>query len=374
MSKKSFSLVLGLLIIAALAVAFPPASQAQPSDSENFIFVNYIGQELILDLDDVTYVVPGTDTAPEGGRLVLQLAVGEHKYAANVPGVPEGAAGEFTVAVGGFVAKAARLEKTSVPVDRNGIVIGKPHDYIFVFDFDPFAAPVEETPAIDTWQPVAAATGLGSIVWVNYYGRDELTVDLEGTLYKVPPATDNIPGRLQVDLSPGLYRYTVSLPNGSLNGEITVVAGQVTGMNITAELPPPKEYDIGDKFEFLPPITIHLAEENFTSQASTTEVVESAPEVLPVTGGEFGPVQVAPEGLLIKNYAGDTLVFTINHQTYTIANNSEQRLTLPPGQYTYTASLPFVATTGLIDLTANPNLELSIVLNVEGNFLTVYQN
>lgn len=373
MLKKNLLIILGLLMIVVLAVTFPTATRAQQDVSENFIFVNYIGQEIILDLDDVIYIVPGTNTAPEGGRLALQLAPGEHKYAANVPGVPSGSAGEFTIVPGDFVAKAARLENTGYIVDK-GIVIDEPHDYVYVFDFDPFAAPVEETPLVDTWQPITAAPGLGSIVWINYYGRDELTIDLEGQLYKVPPQANDIPGRLQVDLSPGLYRYTVSLPNGSLNGEITVIAGQVTGLSITTELPPPEKYDIGDEFKFLPAITLHLAEENLTGQASTAESAP-APDVLPVTGGEIMPLApVAVEGLLIKNYTGDTLTFTIDSQTYTIANNAQQTLVLPPGHYSYTVSLPFVATTGLVDLSANPNIELSVVLNVEGGFLTVYQN
>jgi hypothetical protein len=373
MPKKNLLLILGLLMVVALvAVTFPTATRAQQDVSENFIFVNYIGQEITLDLDDVTYVVPGTDTAPEGGRLGLQLAVGEHKYAANVPGVAGGAAGEFTIVPGGFVAKAARLENSGYIVDRNGIVIDHPQDYVYVFDFDPFAAPIVEEPLVDTWQPAAAASGLGSVVWINYYGSDELTIDLAGELYKVPPQIDDIPGRLQIDLSPGPHRYTISVPNGSLNGEINVVAGQVTGLSITADIPIQEKYDVGDEFEFHPPVTLHLAEEDLTSQVSIPEA-DAAPDVLPVTGGEIVPHQVNPQGLLLKNYAGDTLIFTINSQTYTIANNAEQTLILPPGQYSYTASLPFVATSGVVDLAVEQNIEMSIVLNVEGRSLTVYQ-
>ena len=103
--KKIFLLVLGLLLVAAPASVFPTVSRAQGERVENFILVNHIGQELILDLDDVTYVVPGTDTAPDGGRFAVQLAAGEHKYAVNVPG-QGGAAGEFTITPGGYVGKS----------------------------------------------------------------------------------------------------------------------------------------------------------------------------------------------------------------------------------------------------------------------------
>lgn len=377
MARKNVFLGLGLLVLVALAVAFPLVTRAEQGGNENFVFINYIGQEIILDLDDVTYVVPGTNTVPEGGRLALQLAEGWHKYAANVPGVPTGAAGEFEIMPAGIVTKAARLEQTPIRVDKD-VVIELPEDYVYVFDFDPFVTPEVKTPVVDTWQPLIAAPGQGSVVWINYVGTDELTVDLAGEIYKVPPQVDNVPGRLQTDLSPGVYRYTVSVPGGSLNGEVTIIPDQVTGLNIFVEVTEPKElddYDLGDEYED-PTITVHLAEEDLTSQVSPTQP-DSAPPVLPVTGGQVAPIpadSVGTPGLLIKNYAGDTLVFTINNQTYTIANNTEQTLDLPPGQHNYTASLPFVATTGTVDLVVVPNVELSIVLDVTDDVLIVFQD
>lgn len=377
MLKKYLVLSLGLLVIAALFIMFPTVSQAQQGDSENFIFVNYIGQELILDLDDIIYVVPGTDTHPEGGRLALQLAVGEHKYAANVPGVSTGSAGEFTIEPGGFVAKAAIVKRADVVVDRNGVVIGPAEDYVDLFDFNPFAPPLEKAPVVDTWQPSAPAPEMGSIAWINYFGRDELTVDLGGQIYKVPPQVNDIPGRLQIDLAPGDYRYTVSVPNGSLNGEITVVAGQVTGIYISAELPEPRKYDPGDDYEFLPPVTLRLGEENLTGVTGAA-VPEAAPAVLPPTGGELAPARLEAttraEGLLLKNFAGDTLTFTINNQTYLVPDRAEQVLNLPPGQFSYTASVPFAAAGGILNITPGQGVELSIAINVNHDQLNLYQN
>jgi hypothetical protein len=229
MAKKNFIIVLGLLVLLGLVMGYPAISQAQ-NEEGNFIFVNYIGQEIILDLDDVTYTVPGIDVAPDGGRLVLQLEPGEHKYAANSPGVPSGSGGEFTLASGQVVAKAARIEQTPLEVDNAGTVIALPKDYVFVFDFDPFAAPVEVEPVLDTWQPVAAAPGQGSVVWVNYYDASDLTIDLAGTIYQVPAQTNNIPGRLQVDLTPGVYRYKAPAPYGRVKREVKVITGGVIGL------------------------------------------------------------------------------------------------------------------------------------------------
>jgi len=77
---------------------------------------------------------------------------------------------------------------------------------------------------------------------------------------------------------------------------------------------------------------------------------------------------------LVKNYAGETLLLTINNEVYPIENNSETTLALPPGQYNYTASLPFVATTGTVDLAAGQHIELSVAISIERDLLSVYQN
>jgi hypothetical protein len=374
MTKKNL-IILGFLMLVGLTLGYPAIIQADDGEG-NFIFINYIGQEIILDLDDVTYTVPGIDVAPNGGRLELQLDPGQHKYTANSPGVPSGSGGEFTLAPGEVVAKAARIEQTPLKVDHSGTVISLPKDYVFVFDFDPFAAPVEPAPVVDIWQPAAAALDQGSVVWVNYYGDSAITVDLAGELYQVPPQTDGTPGRLQIDLAPGVYRYTASAPYGSINGEIDVVAGVVTGLSITADVPEPIEYDLGDEFEGPQPITLNLDEEDLTAQAGVPPaIVDAAPPVLPETGGEvFAPFPaIKPAGLVVKNYAGDTLVFTINNQTYFITNNTELTLEIPPGQYNYTASLPFIATTGTVDL-AGGGLELSVATDVDQRVLNVFQN
>lgn len=378
--------VLGLLAVLALVAAVglqsTTAFAQQDTGDGNFIFVNYIGQEMTFDLDDVTYIIPGTDTAPEGGRLTLQLSTGEHKFAANVPGGGIGYSGEFTIEPGQTVAKAARLDQTP-PSVKNDILLSKPEDFVQVFDFDPFAQPVEETPVVDTWQPNSAGAEKASLVWINYVG-DELTIDLNGQLYKVAPPSNDIPGRLQIDVAPGTYRYTASVPAGSISGELTAVAGQVDGVTVYADPPEPRKYEIGAKFEFIQPLTMHVFEEDLTTQAEsavttpTQEVVEAeAPATLPNTGGEITPIiddTTVPQGILVKNFAGETLTFTINSQTYSVPNHAERTIMLAPGHYSYTASLPFVATTGEVDILLNQGIEMSVAINVAHDQLNVYLN
>lgn len=379
MFKKRFLTVFGLVMVTALLALFPLAGYAQEFTGGNFILVNYVGQALTLDLNDVTYTVPGTDTAPEGGRFELQLAPGEHKYAVNVPQLV-GSAGEFTIEPGQTVAKAVRLEKGNPAIDRNGIVLAEPENEVFVFDFDPFqTAPAETGSPVDTWQPAAPMAGLGSIVWVNHSGQDELTVDLAGQLYKVAPKVNDIPGRLQIDVAPGTYRYTASVPYGSLNGEITVVAGEVTGINIIPGIREEPEYEIGEKVDF-PPVELSQFQEDLTGQVAVAQP-EPAPEASPAAAeemapanGEAGAVPAVSEGLLVKNYTGDTLILTIANQVFAIPDQAEQTILLPAGSYNYTASLPFVATTGTVDLVEGQGVELSVAINVARDFLTVFQN
>ncbi|MCB0180299.1 MAG: hypothetical protein KDI62_18865, partial [Anaerolineae bacterium] len=376
MFKKMVTMAFGVLAAVGLMFAFF-GSQTQAQESvDNFVFINYIGQELFLDLDDVTYTVPGTDTVPDGGRLTLQLNPGEYKFAANVPGVI-GKAGEFTLSPGGFIAKAARLDQTAPAIGPDGILLAKPKDIVDVFDFDPNVEPAADTPPVDTWQPAVAAAGQGSIVWINYIG-DELTVDLNGELFKVAPSAGDISGRLQIDVAPGDYTYTASVPGGSLNGPLNVAAGQVTGLSFTG-VREERKYDVGEKYDFLLPVTMTVAQEDLTAQA--TAVIEPAAPVdtsSPAPAEDAAPAEpvvndaaAVEPGLLVKNYAGEALTFTIDGREYTIPNNDELTIDLPAGSYSFTASRPYVATTGTVELLPDQGVELSVAVNVAGDVLSV---
>lgn len=83
---------------------------------------------------------------------------------------------------------------------------------------------------------------MGSIVWTNFVGGgNELTIDMSGTLYKVPPEANNIPGRLQIEVAPGTYAYTASVPFGTVNRTVDVAAGQVIGLGFYGKLDIPTQ-------------------------------------------------------------------------------------------------------------------------------------
>ena len=111
-----------------------------------------------------------------------------------------------------------------------------------------------QTAAVNEWHPSRPATGMGSIVWLNSFGSGApLTVDLQKgnlvsvredkrnthefivdsqSLYTVPEAANGAMGHLQLNLAPGTYNYTASVPNvGTVNGTIEVTAGQVMGLS-----------------------------------------------------------------------------------------------------------------------------------------------
>lgn len=108
--------------------------------------------------------------------------------------------------------------------------------------------------AINAWRPVQPAAGMGSIVWTNFNGNGaQLNIDLErGNLvsvrenkqnthqfivdsqnsYTISTAMNDIPGRMQINVAPGTYNYTASVPGvGTVNGTFELKAGQVMGLS-----------------------------------------------------------------------------------------------------------------------------------------------
>ena len=90
----------------------------------------------------------------------------------------------------------------------------------------------------DTWQPSLPPAGQGSVVWTNHFGQGwELFVDLEGSLYKIPEKSNDIPGRLQLDLAPGTYTYTASVPGvGAATQTVEVKPGRVINLSLAGRV------------------------------------------------------------------------------------------------------------------------------------------
>ncbi len=382
MKYQAIKIMVAVLLLLSLALG--NRISAQDVSQGNVLFVNYIGQDLLLDLNDTQYTIPGTSRQPEGGRLSLQLPVGEYRFAANVPGIPIGQAGEFRIEDGNSrIAKAARISQTEPRVD-NGIVIEEPKDRVFLFDFNPDAPAATPTPLLDTWTPQPPASGQGSLVWLNHGGADEVTLDFNGQTYRVPIQQNGIPGRFQLDVPPGTHRYNLTVPNGGTGGEVSVARGQLVGLDIFVDRAP-LVYEEGEAFNPLPPATLTVQTALLTLTPTptvtapltltATTTAPLTPTLTPTVTSTVAatPLAMPQPSITVKNYAGGPLTFTIANQSHTIANQAALTLPLSNALYTYTASRPGLATSGSLDLTSSTTHTLSVALDFTANTLSVYR-
>jgi hypothetical protein len=110
-----------------------------------------------------------------------------------------------------------------------------------------------------------------------------------------------------------------------------------------------------------------------TTATTTTTVATPAPAATGTPVAAEG-TPAAPNGLLVRNFTGDTVVFTIADREYFIPAGSEQTIQLAPGQYNYTASLPYVASTGTVSLSADQGITLSLATNASRDAMNVYES
>jgi hypothetical protein len=78
----------------------------------------------------------------------------------------------------------------------------------------PTSVPAQPTPQVDSFAP---QPGRSRLYVFNEVG-EELTFTINNQEHKIPPY--NIDTPVEIDFDPGKYTYTVSIPNGSVNGEV----------------------------------------------------------------------------------------------------------------------------------------------------------
>jgi hypothetical protein len=349
-----------LLILSLISVA---AASAQAGQAE-LIIINYVGEPMTFTLDRTQYTVPGTTTSPGGGRSTFTLTPGQHTYSAQVPGA-QGTNGEVVLSAGQTKVLGARLEQTGAVLSPSGTVLEKPTQQLVLFEASLTPPAPTPTPTAAPLQPLPP--GEGALVLVNYIGGT-LTVNINNQVYTVPAD-----GRLQVNLPPGEVTYSASSGLAGTNGSVQIVAGQYTGLGFSTEPVPKPDYDVGKqaptpqapKMDVSPvPITGAPASQASPSPTQVTPAKPSITSVPPAAGqGE----------VVVVNYIGETLTFTINSQQYQAAPNGGQlTLSLPPGTYTYTASVPSSSDNGSLDLTAGQTVQISVALNVNNGQLELY--
>jgi hypothetical protein len=360
----SKSLVGALCIVVAVSLVGVAATSAQDGQA-NLVIINFVGGEMIFTLDGTAYTVPGTDTVPDGGQLTLTLAPGEHKYSGHVPGIA-GANGEVELAVGQTQVLGARLERSEPVVSPDGVVLEEPRDTLVFFEasLTPSAPAVQPPPA--PLQPLPV--GQGALVFVNYIG-EALIVDIGGDLYTVPAN-----GRLQINSPPGEVGYSVSAGFSGTNAIAQVAVGSYTGLGFTREIPPEEpDYELGKPVPTPVPLEISVSavslEDEPVGEAppapTTTAPVVSDDRPTSTAGGQGG--------LNVVNYIGDTLTFTIDNQTYSVAGDGGAlTIDLAPGEYSFTASTPQAGTNGTLDVTAGATTRVSVSLDVRSGEMNIY--
>jgi len=342
-----------LLVLVSVAATSSQAGQAQ------LVIINYVGGQMTFTLDGTVYPVPGTDTQPSGGQLALTLTAGRHTYSAQVPG-SEGANGDVELTAGQSRVLGARLERSAPVISPAGIVLEKPRDILVFFEasLTP-AAPAPPSQALPL-QPLPL--GQGGLVLVNYIG-EELAVDIEGVLYKVPAD-----GRLQVNLPPGELTYSASAGVSGINGSAQVRSGVYTGLGFTRETGPKEpDYDVGEPVPTPVPLKISvfpvLLDVPASGAPSKSVPAAGQPMAIPADQGQLGVV----------NYIGETLTFTVNDRAYAVAGSGGMlEINLAPGEYTFTASTPRAAANGSLRVTAGAAVRISVTLDVSSGQMKVY--
>ncbi len=363
---KSKSLVWALCFVLVLSVVGVAATSAQDGQAK-LVIINYVGGEMIFTLDEVSYTVPGVDTVPDGGQLDLALAPGQHKYSGHVPGSDD-ANGEVELVTGQTLVLGARLERSDPVLSPDDVVLEEPRDTLVFFEasLTPSAPAPEPQPAPLQQLPV----GQGALVFVNYIG-EALIVDVDGVIYSVP-AND----RLQVNLPPGEVSYSISAGASGLNGSALVTVGAYAGLGFTREIQPEEpDYDVGEPAPTPVPLEISVFPVSLEDEpVGQTTPVTVAPQVADADVDE-APVSVpAGKGALsVTNYIGETLTFTIDGQAYPVAGGGGVlTIDLTPGEYTYTASTPWVGANGSLHITGGAATQVSVVVDMGSGEVKLY--
>ena len=93
----------------------------------------------------------------------------------------------------------------------------------------PTVAPEPEPAVLNPFAPQAGRSRL----YVFNEFNEELTFTIDGQEHKIPPA--GIDNPTSIDLNPGRYTYTVSIPGGAANGEVTLTADQSWSVGVRGD-------------------------------------------------------------------------------------------------------------------------------------------
>jgi hypothetical protein len=97
---------------------------------------------------------------------------------------------------------------------------------------EPTATPVPPAPAAPADNPFVPQAGRSKLYVFNEFGQ-EITIDINSQAYKIAPGTPE--DGIYIDLDPGKYTYTLSIPGGAANGEVELGADQAWGFGVRGD-------------------------------------------------------------------------------------------------------------------------------------------
>lgn len=110
------------------------------------------------------------------------------------------------------------------------------------------------------------------------------------------------------------------------------------------------------------------------TEADSAEVMDEV--MMEEMGDETAAEEESPaetgEGVVLRNFAGNNLTFTLENEQFTVPNEEETTLPLSPGRYTYTGSTPEGAVSGEFTLSEGGQVQLTFYFDGNGN-LNSYQ-
>jgi len=97
----------------------------------------------------------------------------------------------------------------------------------------PAPKPATPTPKPVTTNPFAPNAGQSRLYMFNEFSQ-EVIFTINNQEHKIPPAGIDHP--IPLDLAPGRYTYSISLPGaGSMNGEVTMAADQSWAVGVRGD-------------------------------------------------------------------------------------------------------------------------------------------
>jgi hypothetical protein len=205
----------------------PPVLQPLPAGQGALVFVNYVGEELTVNINNTVY------KAPADGQLQINLAPGQVNYTASVG--PSFYNGTISIQAGVYTGLSVTrdipvtptydvgdLKPTSVPL--------KLYINPVSLSGEPVATATPAAPASGAAAPAAPAPSGGtSLTVVNYIGQPAIFT-IDNKEYNL--AANG--GSMAITLAPGDYTFSASTPKGSTNGSLKVVSGAGVQVSLAA--------------------------------------------------------------------------------------------------------------------------------------------